>query len=142
MSDIAQIVIAVCSAITAIGVPLIAYFMAKLNQKAASAAIKQDETSLQLTGIAETGEKTHRLANSAMLEQKFLVATSARGKANATGKVEDEALAKAAEEVYFSAKEEQNKFDLEAKTKPDGVVKIDANVVTVREKAQAPGRGG
>lgn len=57
-------------------------------------------TNTQLAAIAETGEKVHKLCNSAMMEQKKLVAVSARAKADVTKDAVDLAMATAAEKMY------------------------------------------
>lgn len=79
----------------------VAAYIAVTNARvAAAAALTAKNAAAQLTAIAVTGELTHKLANSAMLEQKKLVAVSARAKADVTKDAVDIASAKAAEKIY------------------------------------------
>ena len=54
----------------------------------------------KLDGIANVGQKSHDLANSAMLSQKRLLAKVTKAHADSTGRPEDRAVADAAEMAY------------------------------------------
>ncbi len=112
MSDVAQIVIAICSAVTALGVPLIAYFMAKLNKKAGEAAAKVDEVAVKvnetndvnnkkLDGLAQVAQDTHTLVNSNMAVQLKLNAVMSRRLANMPNATEDDKRAADLSEKLF-----------------------------------------
>jgi hypothetical protein len=71
-------------------------------------------TEAKLSEIAKVGEMTHDLCNSGMLEQKRLVAVSARGKADVTHDRADIKAAEAAEEIYEEHKSKQKVIDSRA----------------------------
>ena len=74
-------------------------------------AVKQAETSEQITGMADLTHKTHDLVNSAMMEQKRIYAVKCRAMANETHRAADIAEAEAAEQAYREHKEGQEKSD-------------------------------
>lgn len=66
---------------------------------------------VQLDAIARTGEETHALVNSAMGEQKRLLAITARAKSDITNDPIDIAAATAAEEAYNKHIARQEQLD-------------------------------
>lgn len=73
-------------------------------------------TDTKLEGIRKTGEATYHLSNSAMEEQKRLLAVTARAKAGVTNDPVDIAAAEVAEEAYQKHHAKQDQLD--ARTLP------------------------
>ncbi len=106
------------------------YLMAKLNKKQDEAAVKVSAVAekaeevktelvkstaafgVKLDDIAKVGEMTHNLCNSAMLEQKRLLAVTSRSKADATKAQIDITAAEHAERMYDDHKAKQAAMDV------------------------------
>jgi hypothetical protein len=116
---------------------VMAFLMARLNAKAREAAVKVEQVAekvdiatvameasqkmgdAKLEEIASVGRSTHRLCNSAMMEQKRMLAETSRAKADMTNDPIDVAAADLAEQSYKKHCEQQRKDD-DAKEQEQG----------------------
>jgi hypothetical protein len=110
MSD--PVALAVVGVFNVLAAGIVGIVMFVLNERAAvkreereaarseRADKKLNDLAEQGKGIAEVGQKSHDLANSAMLAQKKLLAKVTRAHAESTGSMEDKVFADAAELAY------------------------------------------